>query len=72
MLTQARQQIIDRAGVTQNLNSMPPEQANTVIQQQDVLLQQTVQNRIQNLLSPQQAKVLQGVFSQRSMGPNGQ
>ena len=72
ILTQARQQIIDRAGVTQNLDSMPPEQANTVIQQQDVLLQQTVRNRIQSLLSPQQTKVLQGIFSQRSMSPNGQ
>jgi hypothetical protein len=72
VLTDARQQIIGQAGITQNLNSMSPDQAMNVIQQQEALLQQTVSSRIQNLLTPQQATALQTVFSQRSMSPKSQ
>jgi hypothetical protein len=72
ILTEARQQIIGQAGITQNLDFMSPDQVMTIIQQQEVLLQQTVGNRIQNLLRPEQAAALQGVFSQRSISPKGQ
>jgi hypothetical protein len=42
ILTQARQQIIGQSGITQSLSSMPPDQAMTVIQEQEALLSQTV------------------------------
>jgi hypothetical protein len=71
ILTQARQQI-GQAGITQNWNSMSPDQSMSVMQQQEDLLRQTVSNRIQNLLSPEQVSALQEVFSQRSMSIKGQ
>jgi hypothetical protein len=67
ILTQERQQIIGQAGTTQNLGSMSPDQAMTVIQQQQVLLQQAVGDRVQNILTPEQATTLQGVLSQHSI-----
>ena len=42
VLTDARQQIIGQTGITQNLDSMSPDQAVTIMQQQQVLLQQAV------------------------------
>jgi hypothetical protein len=70
ILKQARQQITGQT-VTQNLNSMPPDKAMSVMQQQEDLLWQTVSNRTQNLLSPEQVAALQGVFSHYSMSPKG-
>ena len=67
ILTQERQRIIGQATITQNLGSMAPDQAMTVIQQQQALLQQTVGNRVQNTLTPDQATLLQRVLSQHSI-----
>ena len=69
ILTQARQQIIGQAGITQNFDSMTPEQTMTVMQQQQVLLQQAVGNRVQNILTPDQARILQAAFSQFGISP---
>jgi hypothetical protein len=69
ILTQARQQIIGQSAITQNLGSMAPDQAMTVIQQQQALLEQTVNNRVQNILTPDQATLLQGVLSEHPINP---
>jgi hypothetical protein len=70
ILTDARQQIIGQAGITQNWDSMSPDKAVTIMQQQQVLLQEAVANRVQNMLTPKQASTLQGVLSQQGIGPN--
>jgi hypothetical protein len=67
ILTAARQQTIGQAGITQNLSSMSPDQAMTVLQQQQVLLQQAVGNRVQSLLTPEQAATLKGLLSQNNI-----
>ena len=69
ILTDARKQIISQAGATQNFDSMSPQQAITIMQEQQTLLQQTVGNRVQNILTPDQARILQTAFSQFSLGP---
>jgi hypothetical protein len=69
VLTEERQQIIGQSPIMRNLNSMPPDQAMAVIGQQQALLQQAVGNRVQSILTPEQATLLQGVFSQFSMSP---
>ena len=69
VLTEERQQIIGQAPISRNLDSMPPDQAMAVIQQQQTLLQQAVGNRIQNILTPEQSTMLQGAFSQFSLSP---
>jgi hypothetical protein len=63
VLVQERQQI--QAGTAQNLNSMSADQAIKTLDQQQVLLQQTVGDRVQNILTPQQATMLKGVLSQQ-------
>jgi len=63
VLVQERQQI--QAGTTQNLNSMPPDQAIRAVAQQQVLLQQAVSDRVQNILTPEQATTLKGVLSEQ-------
>jgi hypothetical protein len=67
ILAEARQQIIGQSGITQNLASMPPGDAMAMVQQQQSVLQQTIGSRVQNLLTPQQATVLQNVFVQQNM-----
>jgi hypothetical protein len=69
ILTDARHQIIGQPGSTQNLDSMSPDQAVTIMQQQQVLLQQAVSNRTQNILTPEQARTLQAVLSQQGIAP---
>ncbi len=69
VLTEERQQIIGQSPIMRNLNSMAPDQAMAVIQQQQALLQQAVGNRIQNILTPEQATMLQEAFAQLGMGP---
>src|SRR3984893_6756582 len=69
VLTEERQQIIGQTPIMWNLNSMSPDQAMAVIQQQQALLQQAVGNRVQSILTPEQATMLQGVFSQLGMRP---
>lgn len=69
ILTAARQQIIGQSGITQNLSSMPPGQALTLLQQQQVLLQQAVGDRVQNLLTPEQARTLKGLLSKNNINP---
>lgn len=66
ILTDARQQI---QGATPNLNSLPGDQAVDVIQKQQALLQQTVSDRVQSVLTPDQGKALQGAFSRLSIAP---
>jgi hypothetical protein len=63
VLVQERQQI--QAGTAQSLNSMSPDQAIRAIDQQQVLLQQAVSDRVQNILTPDQATTLQAVLSQQ-------
>jgi hypothetical protein len=68
ILGQERQQV--QAGMQRNLSSMSPDQAMTAIQQQQVLLQQAVGDRVQNVLTPDQATTLQAVLSQQlRIGP---
>lgn len=71
ILAEARQQTIDQSGIAQNVGSMSPSDAIATMQQQQSVLQQTVSNRVQNLLTPQQATVLQNVLSQQTMPPGG-
>jgi hypothetical protein len=71
ILTTARQQIIGQAGIAQNLSSMSPAQAVTFFQQQQSLLQQAVGERVQNLLTPEQATTLKGILSQNNINPKG-
>jgi hypothetical protein len=66
ILTDARQQI---QGATPNLNSLPVDQAVVVIQKQQTLLQETVSDRVQSILTPDQGKTLQGVFSRLRIAP---
>jgi hypothetical protein len=72
VLTQARQQIVGQSGVTSNLNPMSPDHAIATIQQQQTLLQQTINNRVQNILTAQQTALLQHALSQRAIGPTNQ
>ena len=67
ILAEARQQIIGQSGITQNLASMSPGDAMAMVQQQQSVLQQTINSRVQNLLTPQQATVLQNVLVRQNM-----
>jgi hypothetical protein len=68
VLVQERQQI--QAGATQNLSSMSPDQAMRALDQQQLLLQQAVSDRVQNILTPEQATTLKAVLSQQlRIGP---
>jgi flagellar biosynthesis/type III secretory pathway ATPase len=68
VLVQERQQI--QAGTAQNLNSMSPDQAIKALDQQQAMLQQAVSDRVQNILTPEQATTLKGVLSQQlRIGP---
>jgi hypothetical protein len=69
ILTQARQQITGQSGITQNLGSMTPNQAMTIMKEQQALLEQTVNDRVQNILTPDQTTLLQGALSHHSIGP---
>ena len=66
ILTDARAQIQNSIP---NLSSLPPDQALAAIQKQQALLQQTVSDRVQSVLTPEQGKTLQGVFSRLSIAP---
>ena len=66
ILTDARAQIQNS---TPNLSSLPPDQALAAIQKQQALLQQTVSDRVQSILTPDQGKTLQGAFSRLSIAP---
>jgi uncharacterized protein YbaP (TraB family) len=50
---------------------MPPDQAIAAMQRQQDLLQQTVSDRVQSLLTPDQGKMLQGAISQLNIVPQG-
>jgi hypothetical protein len=64
VLTEARQQVMNQSGMrTRNLDLMPPEQAMAVVQQQQALLLQTVRDRTQNVLRPEQSALLEGILS---------
>jgi hypothetical protein len=68
VLVQERQQI--QAGTAQSLNSMSPDQAIRAIDQQQVLLQQAVSDRVQNILTPEQTTTLKAALSQQlRIGP---
>jgi hypothetical protein len=58
--------------VLQNLDSMSADQVVTNVQQQQTLLDQTVSNRVQNLLTPDQATLLQGVLSRHGINVKAQ
>jgi hypothetical protein len=64
VLTESRQQIFGQSGAMSNLSAIPPDQAVAAIQQQQALLQQTVSERVQSILTPDQGKTLQGAISQ--------
>jgi hypothetical protein len=67
ILAEARQQTIGQSGITQNLASMSPGDAMAMVQQQQSVLQQTINSRVQNLLTPQQATVLQNVLVRQNV-----
>lgn len=66
ILTDARQQI---QGGTPNLSSIPSDQAVAIIQKQQALLQQTVSDRTQSVLTPDQGKALRAAMSPLSIAP---
>ena len=68
ILTQARQQIIGRSGMTQNLGSMTPDRAMTIIQEQQALNRANCQRPSSEHTNPDQATLLQGVLSHHSIG----
>jgi hypothetical protein len=70
VLTDARRQVMNPSAI--GVDSMPPEQAIYAIQQQQVLLQQAVRDRVQNILTPEQSTTLQRVLSQHSIAPKPQ
>jgi hypothetical protein len=70
VLTEARQQIQGQFGTTPDLSSMSPDQAIAVVQQRQALLQDTINNRVQNILTPDQQTALQAVLSRLNNGPN--
>jgi hypothetical protein len=71
VLVQERQQI--QAGTAQSLNSMSPDQAIKTLGQQQAMVQQAVSDRVQNILTPEQATTLKGVLSQQlRIGPKPQ
>ena len=63
VLMEARNQIIGQAGNSQYLNSLSPDKAVKIMQQQQVLLQQIVRDRVQNILTPEQIKTLQSALA---------
>jgi hypothetical protein len=66
VLTETRQQFINQSWIAaQNLDSMPQENVVATIQHQEALLQQAVRDRTQNLISPEQATLLQNILSQQ-------
>lgn len=65
VLVQERQQI--QAGTAQSLNSMSRDQAIKALGQQQALLQQAVADRVQNILTPEQATTLQSVLLQNPL-----
>jgi hypothetical protein len=69
VLTESRQQIFGQSSATSNLSSIPPDQAVAAIQQKQALLQQTVSERVQSILTPDQGKTLQGAISQLNIVP---
>jgi len=69
VLTDARRQITGQTSTAQNLDSMSPDQTVTMLQQQQVLLQQVVGDRVRNILTAEQVRTLQTVFSQQGIGP---
>ena len=69
ILTDARQQIIVQDGMTRDWDSLSPNQAVAIMRQQQALFQQAVGNRVQNILTPDQAKTLETVLSQQRMSP---
>jgi hypothetical protein len=71
VLTESRQQIFGQSSTMSNLSSIPPDQAVAVIQQKQALLEQTVGERVQSILTPDQEKTLQGAISQLNILPQG-
>jgi hypothetical protein len=69
VLAQVRQQIFDHSGTMPDINSISPGQAMAVIKEQQALLQQTVNSRVQNILTPDQQTVLAGVLSRLNNVP---
>jgi hypothetical protein len=67
VLTESRQQIFGQSSATSNLSSIPPDQAVAAIQQKEALLQQTVSEWVQSILTPDQGKTLQGAISQHDI-----
>jgi hypothetical protein len=71
VLTESRQQIFGQSSATSNLSAIPPGQAVAAIQQKQALLEQTVNERVQSILTPDQGKTLQGAISQLNILPQG-
>jgi hypothetical protein len=69
ILTDARQQIIVQDGMTRDWDSLSPKQAVSIMRQQQALFQQAVGNRVQNIITPDQAKTLQTILSQQRLSP---
>jgi hypothetical protein len=69
ILSDARRQIISQATITQNLDSMASDQAVAAMEQQQSLLRQTVNDRVQNILTPSQATLLQEILAQPMINP---
>jgi Spy/CpxP family protein refolding chaperone len=53
------------------VKSLPPDQAMAAMDRQQALLRQTVDSRVQGILTPEQATALQRVLSRYAAGPKG-
>jgi hypothetical protein len=71
VLTESRQQIFGPSSAASDLSSIPPDQAVAAIRQKQALLQQTVGERVQSILTADRGKTLKGAISQLDIGPQG-
>jgi hypothetical protein len=67
VLTEVRQQVMNPSAI--GVGATSPEQARASIREQQVLVQQAVHDRVQNILTPEQSTTLQRVLSQNSIAP---
>jgi len=66
ILSEERQRVFGTPGVTRNLDNMPREQVQAIMEQDHTRLNQAVTNRVQSVLTPEQSAILQDVFSRFS------
>ena len=69
ILSEERRRVFGTPGVTRNLDNMPREQVQAIMEQDHTRLNQAVTNRVQSVLTPEQSGILQNVFSRFAAPP---